>query len=191
LKTSVLALVLALGGAATSAHAQATTDRYDDTFRKYSKRFFGPGFDWRLFKAQALAESNLDPRAASHAGARGVMQLMPTTFGEIQSKNPEFQCIDDPVWNIAAGIYYDRQLWNRWSEPSVDQERVRFVLASYNAGRSTLLRAKSIAEQKQLDARLWGSIRTVAHEVPRWRHKETLFYVDRIETNLGALCGKD
>jgi hypothetical protein len=34
-------------------------NRYDDTFRKYSKRYFGPGYDWRAFKAQGMTESNL------------------------------------------------------------------------------------------------------------------------------------
>ncbi len=84
---------------------------YDDTFRKYWKRFFGLGYDWRIFKAQALAESNLSPAARSWVGARGIMQLMPTTFQEIQTKNPEFGDIEDPEWNIAAGIMYNRLLW--------------------------------------------------------------------------------
>ena len=30
--------------------------KYDQYFSKYSKRYFGPGFDWHLFKAQAIAE---------------------------------------------------------------------------------------------------------------------------------------
>src|SRR5262249_23298935 len=141
------------------------------------------GFDWRLFKAQAMAESQLDPSAASGVGARGLMQLMPATFREIQSKNPDFRTIDDPVWNIAGGICYDRQLWSLWSEP-LDGERIRFVMGSYNAGRGPLLKAQSVAEQRRLDSRLWESIRAVAPEVPRWRHGETLGYVDRIEANL-------
>ena len=41
----------------------AGPDRYDPTFRKYSKRFFGVGFDWRIFKAQGMTESRLDPDA--------------------------------------------------------------------------------------------------------------------------------
>jgi hypothetical protein len=45
-----------------------------------------------------MAESNLSHTARSHCGARGIMQLMPTTFGEIQSKNPELKSIDDPEW---------------------------------------------------------------------------------------------
>src|SRR5687767_16022184 len=46
--------------------AAKATSQYDDTFRKYSKRYFGPAFDWTHFKAQAMAESNLDPNATSY-----------------------------------------------------------------------------------------------------------------------------
>src|SRR6188472_2058004 len=113
----VVILALAASAPAATAHAQSVvTDRYDDTFRKYSKRYFGPLFDWRLFKAQAMAESNLQMTARSWAGARGIMQLMPTTFHEIRSKNPEISGRwDRPEWNIAAGIAYSRRLWDAWT----------------------------------------------------------------------------
>ncbi|MEK7263660.1 MAG: transglycosylase SLT domain-containing protein, partial [Bacteroidota bacterium] len=68
--------------------------RYDDYFRKYSKRFFGIGFDWHVFKAQGIAESNLSPDAKSWVGAVGIMQLMPATYKDIQSALPEMQKID-------------------------------------------------------------------------------------------------
>ena len=42
---------------ATAKPIFAQTERYDDSFRKYSKRYFGPGFDWRLFKAQEMAKA--------------------------------------------------------------------------------------------------------------------------------------
>src|SRR5512143_489624 len=45
--------------------------KYDDYFRHYSQRYFGPFVDWRWFKAQAVAESLLNPQAHSIAGARG------------------------------------------------------------------------------------------------------------------------
>ena len=164
--------------------AQTTTSRYDDTFQKYSKRYFGVGYDWRLFKAQAMTESNLNPAAKSWVGARGIMQLMPATFQEIQTRNSGFHSIDDLEWNIAAGIYYDRKLWRLWRD-SVDQtDHVRFMFASYNAGRVPLLRAQSLARLRALDPRLWGSVAVVAPEVPRWRHMETLNYVERIGANL-------
>jgi soluble lytic murein transglycosylase-like protein len=170
--------------------AQRGADRYDATFRKYAKRFFGVGFDWRLFKAQGLTESNLDPAVQSRVGARGVMQLMPSTFTEIQSKNPELASMDDAEWNIAGGIYHDRQLWRLWDGTVEEGDQVRFMFASYNAGRIPLLTAQRMAAEKRLDPRLWPSVRTVAPQVPRWRHRETLGYVERIEANAGRLDAK-
>lgn len=173
-----------LAGASPAWAQSLVTDRYDDTFRKYSKRFFGPGFDWRLFKAQGMAESNLDPTAKSFVGARGIMQLMSSTYREVQSKNPEVGEIDDPEWNIAAGIYYDRQLWKQW-RPESDEEHLHdFMLGSYNAGRGNVLRAQRLALDRALDGRVWPSIQVVAPSVPRWRYTETLTYVERIKANL-------
>jgi membrane-bound lytic murein transglycosylase F len=176
-------LLVAFAALAVSAHAGAetVTDRYDDTFRKYTQRFFGPGYDWRIFKAQAMAESNISMNAKSWVGARGIMQLMPATYREIQSKNPEIGAIDDAEWNIAAGIYYDRQLWNQWQSGSGDQYRKRFMFASYNAGRGTLLRAQKVARTSKLDPSIWPSIQSVAPQVPKWRHEETLGYVEKID----------
>src|SRR3954468_10049882 len=87
--------------------ARKISERYDPTFKKYSKRYFGPAFDWRYFKAQGFAESGLDSSAKSWVGARGVMQLMPSTYREIASHRPDFGTIDQPEWNIAAGIMHD------------------------------------------------------------------------------------
>jgi len=180
--TLMMTLVMLMAGA--HARAETVTDRYDDTFRKYTQRFYGPGFDWRIFKAQAMAESNISMTAKSWVGARGIMQLMPATFQEIRSKNPEMIAINKPEWNIAAGIYYDRQLWNQWeTESSGEPDRKHFMFASYNAGRGTLLRAQAVARTKTLDPSLWPSIQTVAPDVPKWRHEETLSYVERIDTN--------
>lgn len=107
---------------------------YDRYFRKYTKRYFGPAFDWRWFKAQAIAESNLDPQISSHAGAIGLMQILPATYREIRERNPHFKRIRDPEWNIAAGIYYDRLLYRKWREPLPDRDRLLLAFASYNAG---------------------------------------------------------
>jgi len=165
--------------------------RYDPLFKKYSKRYFGPAFDWRVFKAQAMAESNLSADAKSGVGARGIMQLMPTTFREIQTRNPELACIDHPEWNIAAGIGYDRSLWRLWTEHPTLEERRNFMLASYNAGRGTLLRAQNTAREKQLDHCVWRSIAEIAPSVRGWRYRETLQYVTRIEANLAGLKGEE
>lgn len=185
--TLLLAGLVALAPRGAPAQPRRPADRYDDTFRKYSKRYFGPAFDWRIFKAQGMAESNLDPKAKSWVGARGVMQLMPATFKEIASKNPELKRIENPEMNIAAGIAYDRQLWTRWEGDSILADTRTFTFASYNAGRRTVLNAQDEARASKLDPRRWPSIETVAPKVKRWRHAETLGYVKRIDEYLGQL----
>jgi membrane-bound lytic murein transglycosylase F len=189
---SLLAFVPALA-AQRAAPGKPTRDdtRYDDLFRKYSKRFFGVGYDWRYFKAQGMAESNLDSAARSYVGARGVMQLMPSTFAEIQSRRTEFESIDHVEWNIAAGILHDRYLWQRWKELGMDEERRRFMFGSYNAGEGPILRARGMARQRQLDAHAWASIEQVAPEVGRWRYRETLGYVRKIQHNHQKLTERE
>ena len=177
----------ALDRATAARNAKRDNVRYDAFFRKYSKRYFGVGFDWQLFKAQGMAESELNAAARSYVGARGVMQLMPSTYQEIQSKRPEFQSIDDPEWNIAAGIMHDRYLWRLWEPVVPDSERPKFMFGSYNAGEGTITRATAAAHAKQLDESRWPNIELVAPEVPRWRYRETLGYVKKIDENYGTL----
>jgi membrane-bound lytic murein transglycosylase MltF len=188
--SAVLAALLSLVCVAGACAQSAAPDRFDDTFRKYSKRYFGAGFDWRIFKAQGMTESNLKPDATSRVGARGLMQLMPSTFGEIRSKNPEFSDINDPEWNIAAGISYNRRLWRQWAAGTAGADRKDFMFGSYNAGRGTILRAQKVAIVKSLDERVWSSIKNVAPDVPGWRHKETLDYVQRIQLSLEQMDDK-
>ena len=148
--TVVLLLAVSVASELAGQTRARTPDDYDDVFREYSKRFFGPGFDWRYFKAQGLAESNLAAGARSRAGARGIMQLMPSTYKAVQTSNPELQAIDDPESNIAAGIMYDRDLWRAYQDHT-DEERLRFMFGGYNAGPGTMRRAKRVARSEQLD----------------------------------------
>ena len=187
----VLAILLASPATGSGQRVPRDQARYDDLFRKYSKRFFGVGYDWRYFKAQGMAESNLDSAALSYVGARGIMQLMPSTFAEIQSRQREFETIDNVEWNIAAGIYYDRLLWRGWDELATDAERRRFMFGSYNAGRATIQRARRMAQARRLDTHAWASIEQVAPDVQRWRHRETLGYVHKIHRHHAQLIDRE
>jgi membrane-bound lytic murein transglycosylase F len=185
----LLAAAMVLASAASApAQGPGARNKYDEIFRKYSKQYFGVGFDWRIFKAQGMTESNLRPDARSWVGAMGIMQLMPSTFKEVQTRNPELKDINDPRWNIAGGIYYNRRLWNAWSDHEQFRDRLRFMFGAYNAGRGTILKAKSTAEQDRLDPKYWESVESVAPKVPRWRYEETLNYVRRIRSNYSALA---
>ena len=185
-RLALVAASIAVAAAAVPQRAAAQrtpSDRYDAYFKKYAKRYFGIGFDWKLFKAQGMAESGLSPTAKSWVGARGIMQLMPSTYLAISSHRPEMTAIDDPQWNIAAGIMHDRYLWRLWEPVGPDSDRTRFMFGSYNAGEGTIARATAAAKAKQLDESRWPNIELVAPTVPRWRYKETLGYVHTIEEN--------
>lgn len=162
-------------------------DQFDPIFRKYTKRYFGPAYDWRVFKAQGMAESHLNAAAISRVGARGIMQLMPSTFEAIQSKAPDLTSIDDPEFNIAAGIRHNRALWQMWTETATILDQRQFMFASYNAGRTTIRRAQRVAQRALLDPRVWTSIVTVAPRVYRWRQRQTFHYLRTIEMWFGLL----
>lgn len=173
------------------AARKSVSDAYDPIFRKYSKRYFSIAFDWRHFKAQAMAESRLDPKAISPVGARGVMQLMPSTFRLIASRRSEFVSIDDPEWNIAAGILHDRDTWRLWEKTVPVDSRHPFMFATYNAGEGPITRAAARARAKKLNHTQWPSIEQVAPEIPRWRYRETLDYVRKIAANYKHLAGAE
>lgn len=173
-----------------AAHARAAariTGRYDSWFRKYTKRYFGPGMDWRLFKSQGVAESELNPNAVSRVGARGLMQLMPATFAQIATAAHWRWTVDTPEANIAAGILYDRDLWTAWAPKVADDEVPRFTFASYNAGEGTIHRAVGVAAAEKLDPARWASVARVAPKVRNWRHAETIGYVQKIEATYAIL----
>ena len=162
------------------AHYNGHT-KLDRHFSKYSKRYFGPAFDWHYFKAQAVAESRLQEDARSAAGAVGVMQVMPRTFEEIRQRNPAIRGgLEQPRWNIAAGIWYDRQNFVVWtaSRPLVD--KIKFMFGSYNAGRGNILGAQRLALADGLDGALWSGIEAQLSAVTGPRSQETLGYIRRI-----------
>jgi soluble lytic murein transglycosylase-like protein len=176
-----------LDAAARERQSARESKRFDGIFQKYARRYFGAGTDWRWFKAQGMAESDLTPTARSRVGARGIMQLMPSTYGQIKSALPRFGAIDDPEWNIAAGILHDRDLWTLWGKDVPEAERWAFMFASYNAGEGTIMRARRTAAAERLDQSRWPAIERIAPKVERWRYSETLGYVRTITANKGVL----
>jgi soluble lytic murein transglycosylase-like protein len=76
-----------------------------------------------LIRAVILAESNYNPKAVSKRGARGLMQLMPSTAAALGVVD-----LFDPADNINGGVKYLRQLLDRFDND------VRLALAAYNAG---------------------------------------------------------
>jgi soluble lytic murein transglycosylase-like protein len=81
------------------------------------------GVDPRFIHAVIWQESKYDTHARSHAGAQGLMQLIPATAKRFGCENP-----DDPEQNVTAGTKYLGWLLKRFSG------NVELALAGYNAG---------------------------------------------------------
>lgn len=86
-----------------------------------------------MIKAVVRAESSFNPHAVSHAGAMGLMQLMPATADSLNCADPF-----DPRANIMAGTQYLRILFDRYNGD------VNLALATYNAGSGAVARAGGI-----------------------------------------------
>lgn len=151
--------------------------RYDSLFMRLAGRF-----DWRWIKAQAMAESNLYPRAVSPVGAMGLMQIMPATWAEICQQLGLDDNPYDPETNIKAGVYYMGRMYDIWRQ-EVGIERLRFAWGSYNAGAGNILKAQSIARPTYL----WSSIVKTLPQVTGEHATETINYVKRIEENYEKL----
>jgi membrane-bound lytic murein transglycosylase MltF len=173
---TLLTVMMAAKVHARDMESDKWTDKYDRYFQKYSKRYFGPHFEWRWFKSQGIAESNLNSDASSPVGAEGIMQLMPATYEEIRQENPTFLAIKDPRWNIAAGIFYDRQLYRKWRKPMPSEERLFLAFSSYNAGYGRVLKA---VRRTGKDDYSWT-------EVKKYLPAETRGYVARIAELMDA-----
>jgi membrane-bound lytic murein transglycosylase D len=105
-------------------------DRYDDLFKLYAEKW-GVS-DWCLLKAQAIAESNLDPNAVSPVGAVGLAQFMLPTWEEIwlQIHGEDGSPLGDrtnPEYSIELQAKYMHDLLAVFHE-------VNCALAAYNWG---------------------------------------------------------
>jgi membrane-bound lytic murein transglycosylase F len=122
---------------------------YDDLFRKFAPII---DWDWQLLAAIAFHESTFDSSAVSHVGASGLMQLMPRT-GEIFGLDSV--SIFNPEENIRAAVYYIRDLNRLFRQVENKNERIKFVLAAYNAGRSHVFDAMALAEIYGKNPHIW------------------------------------
>jgi len=90
------------------------------------------GVDEALVRAIMHAESWFNPAAVSHAGAQGLMQLMPATQARFGVADPF-----DPLDNISAGVAYLAELLDEFDDWEL-------AVAAYNAGENAVRRYAGI-----------------------------------------------
>ncbi|MFI5350413.1 MAG: lytic transglycosylase domain-containing protein [Elusimicrobiota bacterium] len=127
------------------------TDRYDELIIKYARRFH---LDARFLKSIMAAESEFDSKAVSPAGARGLMQVMPSTSEQM---GVSARRLNDPEAGIKAGAAYIQQLfrtaWRLFHLRGVRYTDVphwvmQRVIAAYHAGPKFLTRTRWFASTR-------------------------------------------
>jgi len=142
------------------------------TFQKYAEKY---ELDPLMLMAQAYQESKLHERARSHAGARGIMQLMPATAREMNVGS-----IFNTDANIHAGVKYHKKLQDHYfNDENINKEdRSLFIFAGYNAGPNRINRFRKIAKERGLDPNKWfGNVELIAAEKIG---RETVHYIQNI-----------
>lgn len=143
--------------------------RFDEIIKRESERI---GWDWRIIASMIYQESRFNPDAESWAGAFGLMQLMPGTaknYGITRSSSPEAQ--------IRAGINFIKWLDDRFKDVITDRdERIKFILASYNIGYGHIQDARRLAERYGANPNVWHG------NVEQWLMKkaEPRYYSDQV-----------
>jgi len=146
---------------------------YDPVFKQYAQEM---GWDWRLLAAIAYSESGFNPNATSWMGARGIMQVMPKTarsFGVDENDlfNPEVSI------RVASKILKELDAIMRSRTGAGD--RIKFVLAAYNAGSGHVTDAIALARKYELNPRVWSEN---VEQAMLWK-MDPEYYNDSVCTN--------
>lgn len=125
---------------------------YDRLFKKYAAT---AGVEWTLLASIAYVESDFNPNAVSWAGARGLMQVMPSTarsygFSEEDLKDPEKSVYIGSLCISKTNKFLQSYIPNR-------AERLRFTLGSYNAGVGHIVDAMKLAQKYGKKPQVWYS----------------------------------
>ena len=131
------------------------------------------GWDWRMMASIVWNESRFNINAVSSQGARGLMQFMPRTAARFGLEEDELK---DPKKNIEAGVEYLKFLDRRFDEIEDRDERIKFVLAGYNAGPGHVRDAMALAEKYGDNPHIWNG------SVEKWllALQESKYYRDNV-----------
>ena len=111
--------------------------------------------DQHTLNALIFTESRFKNNVVSHAGAIGLMQLLPRTAKSIGIDSIQ---LFDGTQNIRAGLKYINYLNEYWELKGVSIEnRIPFILSSYNSGPSAIFKETKEAQKLGLNPKLWDN----------------------------------
>jgi membrane-bound lytic murein transglycosylase MltF len=137
---------------AQSPEALADLNNFRALFIKYGDTY---SLDWLLLSAQAFQESQLKQKTVSHAGAVGLMQVLPSTAANPPINIREItRSVDN---NVHAGVKYMRFLIdNFFAREQMDSlNKHLFALAAYNCGPGNVRKLRKEAREKGMNENEW------------------------------------
>lgn len=126
---------------------------FDKLFKKYAKSL---DWDWKMLASVAYQESKFNPNAQSWAGAKGLMQLMPGTATKLGGDSTDMMI---PEVSVKLATNYLKRVDNIYKYIEDKNERVKFVLASYNAGVGHVRDAMALAEKNGKNPEKWEDVK--------------------------------
>ncbi|WP_100644479.1 transglycosylase SLT domain-containing protein [Alteromonas facilis] len=158
-------------------------DYLDDVLRRFpvptQSQFEPLANEYQVDQAWALAitrrESSFMVDAVSQVGARGLMQIMPTTANYLEKKSVRYSTLLEPERNLSLGMQYLNYLMQKVNNNPI------LATASYNAGWQRVL--KWLPEDEAIDADVW--IESIPFKETRNYVKAVLAYKHIYQLQLG------
>ena len=122
---------------------------YDDLFKKHAK---GTDYDWYFLAAICYHESRFQNNLVSWAGAAGIMGLMPRTAKSLGLTSEDRM---NPDLSIGAAVELLDRLDNIFRKIGSRSERMKFILAAYNAGNGHVNDAQALALKYGANPYIW------------------------------------
>lgn len=123
--------------------------KYDKEIKQHSKMI---NWDWRLVASLIYQESQFHPELRGWSGAFGIMQMMPETARKF-GIHPKSSVSDQIKAGLKLKIHIDKFLPAEIKDP---EERIKFILASYNAGVYHVLDARNLARKYGKNPNIWS-----------------------------------
>ena len=174
-----LGLLLMLGmllGCAPANAGPVIPSKYDGEIKSAVGKYWPDYPFWRAWKAQLYAESRLDPKAISPAGAKGLAQFMNPTWADVARELRLGSMSPHDEIAIEAGAFYVAKLKRIWRSPRPADDRHKITVASYNAGPGSLIAAQRACGMPALYEEIARCLPSVTGRFS----EETLTYVARI-----------